>query len=305
MRPPRHRAGRRPARGAARSSRRTWATTKTRRKGSTTRPSRSGYAARRRRRNSSSNAGRRSSGSACSVGRAPVPETQVKTGSGPVRTWRYVVSQASTRAAEGGQAPRGRRRGRGCSGPRRRGCGRRTAPRRRARYGSCGWARRSCPAPGTRAIRPGAPGSTSAGSRSRWPGTHWRVALETRTSTGSGVARPTRGGRRPRRRSSGRPLGPSRSSPGWSRGRGCRRSASGRAAAWSGCRGRSRGRRRSPAQRRRPGRPARRRAGRARRRRSGSARGPRCAARPAPDLLTSRYPVSPLFHLDVKILDRL
>ena len=35
------------------------------------------------------------SGSACSVGRAPVPETHRKTGSSPVSTWRYVVSHTS------------------------------------------------------------------------------------------------------------------------------------------------------------------------------------------------------------------
>ena len=46
--------------------------------------------------NSSSKSGRRSSGSACSVGRAPVPETQSKKGSSPVSTWMYVVAHAST-----------------------------------------------------------------------------------------------------------------------------------------------------------------------------------------------------------------
>ena len=83
-RPPRRHAASRPGRGGA-SCRLpgTWATAKTRRKGSTTPYGLGGYAAREaalelllERR-----AGR--SGSAWSVGRAPVPETQVKTGSSP------------------------------------------------------------------------------------------------------------------------------------------------------------------------------------------------------------------------------
>ena len=57
------------------------------------------------------------------------------------------------RSRAAGQRVEVDRPGRGCRARRRRRCARRTAPRRRARRGSCGWARRSCRAPGRRTSR--------------------------------------------------------------------------------------------------------------------------------------------------------
>ena len=77
---------------------------------------------------------------------------------------------------------RGVRCGRAARG--RRSC-RRTVGPRRARAAAGGSGRRSWRGPGARANRPGPSAAARCGSRSRWSGTHWRVALVTITSTGS------------------------------------------------------------------------------------------------------------------------
>ena len=128
------------------------------------------------------------------------------------------------------------------------GCARRTPARPRARAGSCGWARRSCPAPGRRASRPASTALDEAGQQ-----------VEV-------VGHPLQGGvgdEHVDRARVGRPVaevgdlevdagdGPSRAfaiiSGLLSRPRDLGVRATGRPAAGSGCRVRSRGRRRSAA----------------------------------------------------------
>ena len=58
--------------------------------------------------------------------------------------------------------------------------------------------RRSCRAPGRPASRPGRTRSASAGSSSRWSGSHWRVALLRRGRRRCSPGRTSRAGRRPR-----------------------------------------------------------------------------------------------------------
>ena len=92
--------------------------------------------------------------SAASTGRRPVPRTQSSTGSAPGSTCRYVVSHTSTRRPASSSSRRSRP---ACataswwrSTP---ASGRPARATRPARASACATARRSCPAPGTRASR--------------------------------------------------------------------------------------------------------------------------------------------------------
>ena len=135
-----------------------------------------------------------------------MPVTQVKTGSSPREHVEVGRLPGVDRAAEARSARRGRPPGRGCAGRRRRACARRTAPRRPARGGSCGSARRSCRAPGRRASRREPPGrpARAAGRGGRAPTAAWRWRRVRRPPglVAAGPARPSRAGRRPRTRSS-------------------------------------------------------------------------------------------------------
>ena len=153
-------------------------------------------------------------------GRAPVPETQVKTGSSPVSTCEVRRLPRVDGAAEARPARRGTSRGRGWRAPRRR--------RVCSAYGASAassarivWLG-SSKLPGTwNANQP--PGRTRATRR----GQQLEVAghpLEggvgdEHVDRGSPRCRPSRAGRRPRRRGPARRRGPPRSSRGWSRGR--------------------------------------------------------------------------------------
>ena len=220
---------------------------------------------------------------------------QHRSQSGPAQPLEHRIGTAAARA--GRSSPRRRRsvrrraavrRTTTASRPRRDGAARPSRPPLRdasARAAGCARARRSCPAPGTRASRPAAGRAAQRASSAAWPGTHCSVALLITTSTvgpGCSTAR--------RRRASptipGDRGGPARSSPATSRCPRRPRSASAARAARSACRGRSRGRRRA-AGRCAPIRASRSTNGRAR----SSAYRPYCSgsqSHPAQDISTSR-----------------